>query len=234
MKIIDIHDYTALPSEFRLELLSYKTEFEQAEYLETLLDRPRFRALADDIEKWILKNSIRVYHCTRAESPDSFLQHGLRVLDGSAHQQNFLRKFGHVFTQSERAELENAWKMAEINRFTEVRYGRLYFCVSKGLLNSTATDDLFEYFGGEAIYYQLSRDSTALKKLRALGTPLVVEAVIPASEMLKVATSFSQTMLSNYHASLNPVAHIYKFEGYVVRDVAATELIRVRPPSEYL
>ena len=229
--IFDINNYSLLPQKILLELKRYEGRLKKEMYIEELYDCSSFQNLACRVNDWILTQNIRVYHCTKVLSKKDIELNGLRILDRSTYQNNFLNEVGNLFTEVEKAELKEIWEKYFHGTQENLRNGTIHFCISPELINDESTNSFFKYAGGEAINMPIDKDSEIAKKLEGLGTPIVVEFVLPADEIVP-SDRLDKAILSYYHQSINPEARIFHSQGHIKRNVLAKE-IKIKPSSGF-
>lgn len=136
---------------------------------------PKLEALLEGLKSYIKEKQVVMFHCTKEPWPGYFKTAGLRPLDGDAHRTEFLRNFGHLFTAEELGVLKRGWDHSARTGDLDNRNCQLWGCLTPNLLTQPyATGNFFEYFGGEAIFSNVSPHSTIADKLRNIGEAVVV------------------------------------------------------------
>lgn len=228
MQPIRLDDVTDIPAAFLPRLEALEPLFRRHEYIDSVLDNRRARALRDDLEAHLRTVPIQGYHCTRELAPGYFRAHGLRLTDLPSHQPEFLERFGHLFSAEETADIQGAWARHFVGPAqTANRNGRIWFCLTVATARGSGTEDLFRHFGGEAVYMPLKRHPTITAKLGQIGQPVIVEVRLPAG----AATSFSlaQPLLSAYHRAVRPDAHVSDATASIRQPVPSADVLAVMP-----
>ncbi|WP_454730872.1 MULTISPECIES: hypothetical protein [Cupriavidus] len=224
----------ALPAEFVARLAEHRQLFEQREFLDAVLESRSVRAIADELEVYLKQQRIHGYHCTKEPSPGFFEAHGLRPTDVAAHQAEFLATFRDHFTAMEIADIMAAWETYfEHHGQRSVRDGLVWACLSRSLIKTKGTETFFRFFGGEAIFMPLKQHLTIAPKLEAIGRPVVVEVALPG-DALRAAYAMSRAVLSHYHATVHPDAHLYESEACLRQLIPSSDVIGVTPLGEFL
>ncbi len=159
------------------------------------------------------------------------------MLDGKRHRERFLEEFGNRFTVDEKNRLEQGWEAYFPSLQDLLREGRIWFCMSRYLVvnERRGTENFFRFFGGEAVFKPFMHDGSNADiagRLEQIGSPVVVEVMIDPNEVHS-RQSFGMDLLSHYHRTVNPEAHIFSSEGYIGRDCRPDEILAVRSKEEF-
>lgn len=219
----------ALPSAIFERIEEHKQLFQHNEYLESVLEHSAVSAIAEDLENYLRQQRIIGYHCTKEPHEGFFAARGLRTTDVLAHQQEFLSMFGNRFTAEEIAEMESTWHSYFVEqRQRTYRDGLIWTCLSRSLVKTRGTETFFRFFGGEAIFMPLKESDTLAEKLESIGTPVVVEVVLPG-DSLTAYYPMSRAVLSQYHIRVNPNASLVQSEAKLPKSIPPEDVISVTP-----
>ena len=223
------------PAEIRARVESMRDALLETEYMESLIESEPFSSIADELEAFIRQHRVLGYHCTKEPHSGFFETHGLRVLDRESHQTEFLEKFGSRFLAEEVAQMQEDWNAYFKGQQDSCRNGRLWFCLAPDQVVGSGAERFFTYIGGEAVYVPITRHQSIEGKLRAIGNPVLVEAsIVPEELHTFFRVPFAINTLSLFHQRQNREAFIHGCEGYLVRDVAPAEILRVTPQPSFL
>jgi len=229
-----LQDINAIPRNILSLLDKHRNVFEAAISVESLCDEDPIRPIAVKLHQYIYSNSVLAYHCTKEPKPGFYKSHGLRTLDRVAHQREFIKQYGHIFTEEELSIIEDAWKSYFDPCQDNSRNRRIAFCFTPHLVINNGTGVFFRYFGGEAIFMPLKRHGSIMAKLERIGEPVVV--VFPYQlDTSEQFTRFSvaTTMLSHYHKTVRPDAMVMSKQGFRMSAVPRDEIISVMSRTEF-
>jgi len=206
------------------------------EYMESLIESEPFFSIAEELEAFIRQHKVVGYHCTKEPQPEFFKTHGLRVLNRASHQAEFIERFGSHFSAEELTQIQESWSAYFEGQQDRCRNGLLWFCLAPDQVVGSGTERFFAYIGGEAVYVPITHHTSIEKKLRAIGSPVVVEVAIDPKELHTFShVPFAINTLSLFHQRQNLAAYIHGREGYMVRHIEPTEIVRVTSqPSFFL
>ena len=224
---VQLDSIASIPPDLMLRLRTVDDVFWANEYVDSVVEHPRVRPLATELEEHLRQLPVRGYHCTREPVPGYFAREGLRLTDVEAHQREFLNLFSDRFTLSELQDMRAAWKgyFAGTGQ-TERRNGRIWFCLTKATAESEGARVFFQHFGGEAIFMPLKRHPTVAAKLGAIGSPVIVEARL-APHVLSEHTRLALPLLSAYHLTRKPDALAWAAENYIKQPLDARDVLSV-------
>lgn len=113
----------------------------------------------------------------------------------------------------------------------EHRAGLIYFCFFPPREDAYGVQDFFRYWGGEALYNFHDDDPITGPVIQNIGTPCVIEAVVPIShfrQQTSLATKVAlRYAISRGHQSTEPVDHV----DSIASPVPAANIRRVVPFS---
>lgn len=229
MEPVRLDDVAALPADILGRLREVDSIFQAHEHIDSVAAEPAVRPLVAELEEHLRGLPVRAYHCTREPAPGYFAREGLRLADIEAHHNEFLRLFGDQFTASELQDMRAAWQGYFVGTGqTRGRNGRLWFCLTEATARSDGTRVFFDHFGGEAIFMPLKRHPTISAKLGAIGAPVIVEVrLLPGAPSKHL--SLALPLLSAYHLTRRPDAHLWLAETFVQQPVDARDVLSVTP-----
>ncbi|RZU02170.1 hypothetical protein [Rivibacter subsaxonicus] len=223
----------ALPAGLASRLVAHRALFRMHEFLDSVLEHTAVRAIADELEAHLSQQRIHGYHSTKEPVPGFFVARGLRPTDVETHQAEFLAAFGDRFTETELAEMKVAWHEYFVQGGQRRhRNGLVWACLSRSLAKTSGTETFYRYFGGEAVFMPLKNDSSVAAKLEAIGQPVVVEVSLPGA-VLEAQHPMAMAVLSHYHRTIRPDAHLYESEARLRQAVPAADVIRVTQLHEF-
>src|SRR5208282_3100840 len=206
------------PKEIKARVLTQCNILKSNQYMENLIEYEPFRSIAEELNDFILERKIIGYHCTKEHKLGYFNKNGLRTLNIKSHQEEFLQKFQSYFSDEEIDLLKKRWDSYFHDLNDVGRSNKIWFCLSPNLVTDwPGTRHFFEYFGGEAIYWPVKDCSSIINKLRNIGNPVVIEAVISPQE-LRTFSQFTYALvtLSLFHNRQNSEAYIHDREGFLM------------------
>jgi len=223
------------PQETLDQVIAHQDALLSCNFMENLIKVEPFRTIANELDIFIRKNRLLVYHCTKEPEEGYFQSQGLRILDLDQKQSEFLRRFGARFTSQELAELQEAWSSYFKGAQRTSRNGKIWFCFAPDqVVDESGTKYLFAYFGGEAVSMPIRDGISIAEKLRAIGAPVVVETSVDPNDIHTFSqVPFAINSLSIFHQSVNPEATIHGREGYLSRNVSPSEIVAVTPKDRF-
>lgn len=221
-----------MPNEFQARLHDFASSNAIPEYMDQLEENRTFRSIADNLDKWIREQRVRLFHCTKELEPGLIEARGLRPLTVKDHHREFLEfidgRAPDCLVQTFRAALEDFLTWGAIR----VRENRIWFCGSPNSID-WGCRDFFDLYGGEAIYFSvIEKHEECANFLRSLGSPVVVEVEVPFSDF-KTFQSAARTMLSTWAMNIREDFNFSGIEGYLSRPVLPDEIIAVHPAQEF-
>lgn len=222
----------SIPPELALRLEAYRAHFLRHEFLDEVLKHPPIGRIAQELDEYLKQQAILGYHCTKEPSAGYFETNGLRLTDVSKQQKEFLEKFHCEFSSTEIEIIKNSWE--EYYSPTQVagRSGLVWMVLSRSSVGSAGTDAFFRYFGGECVYKPLLRNAEITEKLEGIGRAVVVEVAIPG-HLLKAHYGMSKCVLSIFHKTVRPDAHLYRSDASSRTGVPPSAVLKVTPRSEF-
>lgn len=229
---IYLEDWRSLP-ERTVEILDGHAEiFAKNLYIDEILGNPVLLNIFDDIRQFIRDSWIVGYHCTKEPTLGYYSRHGLRITELSAHQEDFIKNFGHIFSEDELSILKSGWGSYFNSTQTSARNGRLWACFSRSSVLDVGTQNFFRVFGGEAIYKPFLNNDELIGKLEKIGRPVVVEFEAPGRD-IQCFDSIPKYLLGNYHKSVNSIAIVINPEGFTRNEIKPCQIRSVIDLTEY-
>lgn len=226
-----------LPRDIYEELISLDWAFKSATHLDAALNHQSVREIEQKIETYLQENSIQAYHCTREPCAGFFAKNGLRLTNLRAHQEEFLRLHGNIFTAEERQALKQGWNQHFLQDPSAMvgRNNMVWVSLSRPTHPGDGTDRFLEYFGGEAIYWPFIHGEfpAIAAKLNSIGSPVIVELSIPGRD-LKSFLPIARHVLNCRHQALHPAATRPRAEARILRNVLPSEVLQVTPKHNFL
>lgn len=219
---------TFLPASFaeRLELL--KDVFQQATSFDQAYQDMWVRSIVDELDQHLRSQPVRAYHCTREPCPDFFLNNGLRLTKLDRHQDEFIKRYGRLFTDCELQHMRKAWHhhFHVENKITS-RDDKLWFCLTRATYESDGVDAFFNFFGGEAIHMPLRKSPTILAKLRKIGRPVIIEVQLPPNTTAS-CYSLAKPLVNAWHRTIRTDVEPMEAETFICCPLPPENILTVR------
>lgn len=190
--------------------------------------------VALELEYFVRRNQLLVYHCTKEPHSGFFKENGLRCLNIQQHRKEFMVNHGHIFTDDEREWILSRWNMEFYRNQESARNDTIWFCFTPQPVLGSGAKLLLALFGGEAIYFPLLESPDIAFKLSTIGKPVIVEvAVTPDSLRTSYSMPFAMTTMTIFGNRHN--SQIYKCicEGRVNRNIFPEQITRVVPKEVF-
>lgn len=233
---VRLDQVTWIPRSIRADLAHHRSDFERAEHADDIRAEPLFEQIAIALEEVAQRRDVIAFHSCREPEPGEIASRGLRVLDGNgdSHRAEFLERFGHLFAQGDREQIERDFAgVWGDGKFSRGRQNKLCFALAHPRYWGGGADDLLGIYGGEAIYSTWGRAGPIVDKLRTIGTPAVVHFRIrvDAIRTWMRAPVAGRTALWAWHRRLRPDVLGYWTEGYMFECVPPEHIVKVEPWS---
>lgn len=231
---IDLQRPDSWPAPLKAALAAHRTALEAWEF--DLPDKsartfdPAVRAVGEALRPF----SLRGWHCTRltAEEAADIKRGGLEILDiGLLERRIAAQEAGGGLTPEQAHLLRNRNQARESGR-----RGKAWFCFyPPRLAGQHGTERLFASWGGEALYNIHENDPAVGPALRAIGTPTLVQAIVPIDYLSnpdRVAMTVAH--LDVLHRTKN--MDVARLEDYSVRTLDSKHIERLirYPESEFV
>lgn len=179
--------------------------------------------------------AIRGWHCTRLTNEEiaHIIAEGLQLPDAS-----MLCRRIDALIKADVLEPQIADALKARNQAHESnRAGMVWFCFfAPRMVGESGIQRFFRHWGGEALYNSHERDPTISPRLRAIGTPCLVEADVPIASLerhggldCKIVRRF--LAYHGFHTT-DPLLHV---DG-IMRPLAASSICRIIrfPEADFL
>lgn len=214
MTTIDLNNLQELPKVFLTKLQYFNSLFKENLYLENLLHNNSLAILIEQINEHCLKNQIVGYHYTRA-IPKEIQKTGLTCRKGEDIRNNFIKNFGHHFTEHEKIKIKNAWTNHFDQKQQKSRDNYLFFNFTTCALDDFGAEPLLTNFGGEQIYMPLQELIAIGNKIKNIGKPLILKCKLnPNNIKTFYENPWGRIAVSSYHCQINKDAHREDQDGY--------------------
>ncbi|KAB0665079.1 hypothetical protein F6V25_10670 [Oryzomonas japonica] len=226
-KIIDLNKPDRLPEEFvaalkRINYLCVKYEFS-----EELVKHREVVSLVSDLNSFCLENYIIGVHYTRA-SQNRIRSQGLLIRSGEEIRAEFLKDFGHMFSESEIVTIKERWSNYFLPDQSRIRDGRLFFNFTKTSLNNGGAEPLLGLYGGEQVSICFRRDCSIGSKLAYIGEPVMVCCSLnPNIVSTFIEYPWGKILVSSYHLSVNTGAYGIDQDGYQSVPVTPDNIVEI-------
>jgi hypothetical protein len=231
---IRLDDVSAIPTLLQAGLAKHTKLLRKVQSVESLFESGPIREIAEKLHRHVYSRPVLSYHCTKEPTSGFYRANGLRILDRREHQNEFLDRYGSLFTENELAQIREAWNGYFSRRQDRSRNGRIAFCFTPYLVINNGTEVFFRYFGGEAVFKPLTRYKSIMAKLESIGNPVVIvfsyrlDATEPFTHL-----SVANTLLSHYHRTLNTDALVLSKQGLRTTSVPNAEILASIPRAKF-
>ncbi|HDS1082895.1 hypothetical protein B9Y76_19820 [Stenotrophomonas maltophilia] len=236
MAALDLSQPATWPGELREVLNELRPVFRSWEL--DLADRaaPAFDAAIRTLGEALMPHAMRGYHFTRLteEEAGHIRENGLEVLSPGLLE----RRIAAQVTRGELAE-DHAQRLLANNQVRDRnRSGKAWFCFYPAHeAREYGVRSLLGHWGGEALYNFNAEDPKLGRVLKSLGSPALVEAVVPVA-FLSTTNGLAKAVarLDLIHQGVRSSEYPDKFEDYSTQALEASMVRRVvlHPGSEFL
>jgi hypothetical protein len=172
--------------------------------------------------------ALKGWHCTRLREAEaqSIRDSGMAVLSESLVN----RRIAAARAAGELSQ-DVADRLSTTHRASDPRrQGQIWFGFSPALPDEHATERLFRYWGGEAVYWAHERGTEISAVLRRIGHPSIIDAWVPISDLQPLAQEaiLKCLCLVDLHAAGADVARPFAdVEGNVQKAIPATAILAI-------
>lgn len=224
MKVLNLCTLTGFPSFFFKALEKKKELLLNNIYSEDVFEDQDILSLIKRITNFSQGYQIIGYHYTRADKR-SILEKGLLSRNGQEIREEFLTRYGNLFTPSELKKIKNTWNGYFSQNMSNCRDNRLFFNFTTKALMDGGAKPLLTHFGGEQIYMPLQKESSIKDKICSLGKPLIIEAVLNSSDLeLFEREDIAKIAISSYHRLIRPDTLQYDIEAFQRENVSPNKI----------
>lgn len=230
-KVIDFESLNTFPDELLHELKAHEAIFRGYEFLEELTeDNKQIRTTVSKLNYYCMDNLVVGYHYTRGFR-DDFLKHGLLSQDGGNIRDAFLEKYTDLFSKDELVELKAIWDRSFDKNMKKTRDRRIFFNLTLTAFPNNGAENLLRFYGGEQVYFYLMQDETISSKLKEIGKPMIIRAILNPRD-LEAYGQLGKIAVSSYHKSVNPNAHRCDTDAHTTESIGP-DLIEIIDVSEF-
>ena len=212
-------------------------ELEKLEYVENHDPRGAVANVLSTVDDSVKSHGIAGFHCTKEPFPGFFSERGLRVLEMETHHREVLKWLESDLSPEVLARAQDRLAGFAASDQRPGRDGKLYFCLSRTLLEDSGTDRLFTYLGGEAVYGCLWQDPEIAPVLEAKGRPVIVEAALEFPEMRpgvgQVGLGLSLVSHHAVQSGTSPKMALYEVETWVGQPISAERIVAVHSYDDF-
>jgi hypothetical protein len=211
---IDLENLSGLPLTFIKQLNKLDRIFMSCEFLEDYIQIAKIRSLIIEINNFCLKNTIIGYHFTKGIARD-FIKKGIVVRTGSEIRQNFIKNYFQLFTEKEQIEILQKWEQRFGQNDIENRDSCIYFNFTKEALKTGGAEPFLTYYGGEQVYFPIFEIPEIGKKLKKIGTPMILKCQLNPNEIdTSIEYPWGKIIVSSYNKFKNSNAHVTDQDGF--------------------
>ena len=214
MEIINLDNLDGISEKLMKKLRRNKSIFLGTEFLEDIEDYEQIQELFSEINDYCKSNFIIGYHYTNA-NPDEILTNGLLCRTGEEIRNNFLDKYGHLFTAHEIKLMKSEWEEYYNDFHKDARDKKIYFNFTLSAFPGFGTESLLGNFGGEQIYMAIDHIESIKIKLEKIGVPLIVKALLNPKEINATYDRvWGRIAVSTFQRMQNPEAGVVDVDGF--------------------
>ena len=184
----------------------------------------RQNVIEHDLMPLIASREIISWHYTRLlpHEIDAFRKHGVRLSDQNRMEDRL--KQAHLLGYLSKAEVDDLQSSSPLHDATQVRArsGRFWLVTSRLPASHPGVKLLVSHWGGEVVYFW-QRDARLRAKLQSLGSPAVVEAVVPIANT-KHTYSVAERIFNSLSKKLQHSNHI---DIYTMENLPASAVLRI-------
>jgi len=226
---VTLDDPASLPDIFANQLEALRGLFAQTTCFDDIYRDGRVKAIYDELEQHLRHLPIRAYHCTREPYTGYFATNGLRLTNLDQHQQEFIQRHGHQFSQCEIQHMRKRWyEYFRLENRPTCRDNNLWFCLTKVTCESDGVDPFFRFFGGEAIHKPLQNHSTITAKLQNIGQPVIVEIKLLAGSTAS-CYPLAKHVINAWHRKVRTDVEPTEGETFICCSIPPRDIFAVRP-----
>jgi hypothetical protein len=216
-----------VPAEVLSRLKAHDALFRELEFSEQFLEVEEINQIVCELDNICRSDGIVGVHYTRSEK-EKLESEGLVAKAGEDRRNEFLGRFGHLFTGEQRSRLLAGWSSYFNHEQCRIRDNRVWFNLTRVAYPKMGAEDLLAHYGGEVIYMPLSRDAEIEAILGSIGEPMIVECSLNVAEVQTFCqNAWGRTWVSSYHRSVNPDAHQWDVDLYTGMSVSPEAVIRI-------
>jgi len=233
--VINLNNLSGLPAEFLAELDRFRELFLSDMFLDSLLENRSILSIIRAIDTYCMGNQLIGFHYTRAFEHE-ISSSGLVCRMGPEIRNAFLDNHISAFSEGEIANIKKTWDNYFDLSQQKSRDARLYFNFTTTALNNGGADPLLSSYGGEQVYMPFDEIQSIGKKLRSLGTPMIIKCVLDPNQLNTYwEFPWGRIATSTYHCQVNCDAMRNDQDGYQFVNVPIEniEIIHFDPRINY-
>lgn len=224
MRIVNLNNLQGIPDELIGKLTNNHQAFLETDYLENLLEVPEIWNAMVKIDEYCRKGHIIGFHYTRAV-PEILLASGLTCRKGEEIRKTFLDDYGSCFTHQEKATIIKMWDAHFDTRQQFLRDNFLFFNFTTSALYDYGAEPLLTNFGGEQVYMPIFELESISRKIRNLGTPMILKCRLDPSQINTFYEyPWGKIAISSFHSIYNLQACRVDQDGYQSVNVKPEEI----------
>ncbi len=218
-----------IPSAIRTNLARHGDVFRRVEFLDELLEKKgELLDIARDLNAVCRAHGVVGYHYTRSFR-ERIATDGLLARSGKEWRQEFLDRFGELFSIAQRQRLQRGWGEYFDSNQNGALDGRVCFALTKAALKNGGATALLDHYGGEVIYMPFTRDKEIAAILHSIGESMIVECALDTSRLSRFSgMPWGKVWLSTYHCSVNPGAHQQDYDVFSSSSIPASDVIAIQ------
>ena len=194
------------------------------EFSDELIENPVFQELIERTTEFSKDCNIVGYHYTKANKED-ILKEGLKSRSGQEIREIFLSRYSGLFTVEELETIKKLWDayFDKIQKSSRDNY--IFFNLTTEALSNSGAEPLLKYYGGEQVYMPLQREFTIAQKLRGIGTPLLIKAILDPKQLSNFyEDDIVKIAISSYHRTKRMDANQYDCDVYQRHPISPSQI----------
>ena len=187
---------------------------------------PEYDKLVSEFGKILKQYSLRGFHCTRLTEEEIFFirKHGLTL-----QNLNTLCKRIDKLVVSNQMSKQIADCLMDNNQSGAInRANKLWFCFfPPHVAGQHGIERFFRHWGGEALYNSHENNPVTGEWLQKIGTPCVIEALVPLKSMPDIRLPYGQFIRSYLKDKGYFIEKGIEFEGYIIEPLNPINIIDI-------
>lgn len=224
MKILNLCTLAGFPPFFFEEMEKHTELLLSTEFSDELIENPVFQELIERTTEFSKDCNIVGYHYTKANKED-ILKEGLKSRSGQEIREIFLSRYSGLFTVEELETIKKLWDayFDKIQKSSRDNY--IFFNLTTEALSNSGAEPLLKYYGGEQVYMPLQREFTIAQKLRGIGTPLLIKAILDPKQLSNFyEDDIVKIAISSYHRTKRMDANQYDCDVYQRHPISPSQI----------
>lgn len=224
MKVLNLCTLAGFPPFFFEEMEKRTKLLLNTEFSDELVENPVFQELIERITEFSKDCNIIGYHYTRANKED-ILKEGLKSRSGQEIRETFLSRYSGLFTVEELETIKKLWDayFDKIQKSSRDNY--IFFNLTTEALSNSGAKPLLKYYGGEQVYMPLQRESSIAQKLKGIGAPLLIKAILDPKQLNNFyEDDIAKIAISSYHRNKRTDADQYDCDVYQRQPISPSQI----------